>query len=286
VEFSEFYGHFGGSLRTKHLQLGLGQRARRTLATKGNREYLTARAGQVAKSVRKDPAAALGRFGARRSHAAKQTVAPKVASLASHERVDSHVLLRQSAKRPYSLPAPNGLPTEFIRLDPWEAEYMFLLASRAKLGIVETGRFYGGSTFLMACANEDVPIHSVDIAPQDDDRLRHFLAKYGVGGNVNLIVGDSQNVKYPEVGDVDMLFVDGDHSYDGCKADLENWFDSVVTGGHVVLHDSYFGVPVQDAVIDFINERGNDVEIVRPPWINATHWHNPTGSLAHFVKRA
>lgn len=282
--FSDFYGKFGGSLRTKHLKLGVAHTARRTLAEKANRAHIERRVGEIATSVKADPGAAFGRLRARRSHAVKKTVAPTVSTIARGETADNSALVRRSAKRRYRLPMPTRLPAEFIRLDPWEAEYLFMLASRARLGIVETGRFWGGSTFLMACAQEDVPIHSLDIAPQDDDRVRRLMGEHGVGHNVNLIVGDSQHVKYPEVGAVDLLFVDGDHSYEGCKADLENWYPSVVPGGHIVLHDSYFGVDVQTAAIDFFATR--DVEIVRPPWINPIHWHNPTGSLAHFVKRA
>ena len=133
-------------------------------------------------------------------------------------------------------------------------------------------------------AVDDVPITSVDWAPQDDEGFSRLMARHGVGDNMKLIVGDSQHTKYPEVGEIDLLFVDGDHSYEGCKADLENWFPNLVPGGHIVMHDGYFGVPVQDAAIDFMRE--HDVEAVRPPWIHAIHWHNPTGSLVHFVKRS
>jgi hypothetical protein len=84
----------------------------------------------------------------------------------------------------------------------------------AKRGILEIGRFNGGSVFLMACANPAVPIYSIDIAPQDDARLREIFRTQGVGANVKLIVGDSQRERSPEVGSFDVLLVDGDHSYE------------------------------------------------------------------------
>jgi len=184
----------------------------------------------------------------------------------------------------YQLPQPSGvIPREFIRQEPWEIEYLFMLARRCKTGIVETGRYNGGSVLVFASANKDVPIHSVDIAPRDDERLRRMLDKLGIGKNVSLIVGDSQHTKYPEVGAVDLLFVDGDHSYDGCMADLENWWPNVEVGGHVVLHDSYFGNPVQDATIDFISR--HPVEVVLQPYNLYEHRRSPTGSLCHFIKR-
>ena len=81
-----------------------------------------------------------------------------------------------------ALPARSGLPKDFIRLCPWEMEYVFAVARRARTGILEIGRLNGGSTFLMACANSEVPIHSIDISPVDDALLQQFFATHGVGG--------------------------------------------------------------------------------------------------------
>lgn len=179
----------------------------------------------------------------------------------------------------FSLPRESGLPNGFIRLCPWEMEFLFACARRAKRGILEVGRFNGGSAFLMACANPDVPIYSIDIAPQDDQLLTRMFETHGIGKNVRLIVGDSQHTKYQDVEDFDLLFIDGDHSYDGCKADLNNWFSQLAVGGYVVFHDSYLGSPVQDVVLDFVaNQQG--IEIVLSPLIGRSYWRYPAGSLA------
>ncbi len=191
---------------------------------------------------------------------------------------------RTLGKIPFVLPPESELPLKFIRLDPWEGEYLFMMGSLARKRIVEVGRFNGGSSFLLACANPKAPIHSVDIAPQDDDRLRRCLANAGVGSNLELIVGDSQRDAYPEIHDVDLLFIDGDHSYEGCTRDLENWYPKLVPGGHVLLHDCYFGSEVLDSVVDFTAQ--HDVEVIRSPYQIASHWRSPPGSIAHFVKRA
>jgi predicted O-methyltransferase YrrM len=37
---------------------------------------------------------------------------------------------------------------------------------------------------------------------------------------------------------VDLVFIDGDHSYEGLRADWEAWADRVAVGGVVALHDS------------------------------------------------
>lgn len=186
-------------------------------------------------------------------------------------------------KRPYLLPETCDLPREFIRLCPWEMEFLFTVARRAKRGIVEIGRYNGGSTFVLACANPHVPIWSIDIKPQNDDLLREQFARFDVGGNVQLIVGDSRKTR-DDVKDYDFLFIDGDHSYEGCSADIAAWAPRLATSGHLMFHDSYLGgYGVQDAIIDFA-DRNPDFSVLTSPYIGAEHWHYPTGSMAHLLR--
>jgi predicted O-methyltransferase YrrM len=187
-------------------------------------------------------------------------------------------------KTSYRLPATRGLDRNFIRQEPWEIEYLYMLAHRAKKGILEIGRYNGGSAVIFALANKSVPIWSVDLEPKDDDHLKALFGELGCGSNVRLIVGDSQNTKYPQIELVDLLFVDGDHSYEGCMRDLENWWDTVAIGGHIVLHDSYFGIQSQQAAIDFCES--HPVDIVVSPYKINEYWRLPDGSLCHLIKRS
>lgn len=36
---------------------------------------------------------------------------------------------------------------------------------------------------------------------------------------------------------VDMVFIDGDHSYEGCKGDIEAWLPNIKSGGIIAVHD-------------------------------------------------
>lgn len=200
---------------------------------------------------------------------------------------DASEVVRKRGKRPFLLPSESQLPKEFIRLCPWEMEYLFTVARRARRGIVETGRFNGGSLFVMACAAPDgVPIYSVDIKPQSDEFLQRQLVEHCPGAQVKLFVGDSQNTRYPEIGGIDVLFIDGDHTYQGCRNDILNWYDSLTSNGHLLFHDAYLGGHgVQDAIVDFCQEHA-ELEIIQSPFIGAAHWHYPAGSIAHFIKRA
>jgi hypothetical protein len=38
--------------------------------------------------------------------------------------------------------------------------------------------------------------------------------------------------------EIDFLFIDGDHTYDGLRGDWEAWSTLIAPGGHVALHDS------------------------------------------------
>jgi predicted O-methyltransferase YrrM len=193
---------------------------------------------------------------------------------------------KRGVKRRFALPQKSGLPKDFIRLCPWEMEYLFLVARRARVGIVETGRFNGGSCFVMAGAAPDVPLHSIDIAPQNDDRLRSLFLEHDVGRKVDLIVGDSQKAKYEQINAIDVLYIDGDHSYNGCMNDILNWYGHLLPNGHLILHDAYLGTHgVQDALIDFLSEHP-ELQVIQSPFIGASYWHYPAGSMAHFIKRA
>jgi predicted O-methyltransferase YrrM len=133
-----------------------------------------------------------------------------------------------------------------LRFD--EAAFLYgLVQDLGAARIVEIGRFKGGSTFIMANAmspGSSLVSYDLHVALRDDlqgpdlDReLEAALGRYGLTDRVRLVVGDSRTVDLPEPG-VDLLFVDGDHTYEGAAGDLARWSPLVRPGGHVVLHDA------------------------------------------------
>lgn len=56
-----------------------------------------------------------------------------------------------------------------------------------------------------------------------------------LGKNVIQILGDSSKVPWELP--IDVLFIDGDHSYEGCKADYEKYEPWVREGGYIIFDD-------------------------------------------------
>jgi predicted O-methyltransferase YrrM len=169
-----------------------------------------------------------------------------------------------------------------------EAALLYRLARDVRQGpVAEIGRFKGGSTVVFATAlPEGVELWSYDLhvalradmtGASLDAELSAALARLGLTDNVHLLVADSRVVE-PPAQPLELLFIDGDHSYDGAKADFERWGAFVRPGGRVLFHDAVdtggYG-NVYPGVARAVGEIGAGWE--RRPG---------AGSIAHFVKSA
>jgi len=151
--------------------------------------------------------------------------------------------------------------------------------------IVEIGSFLGLSAIIMVNSNRHCRIICIDpcdlsgeepSAPiyQRDGyqgsrqfrRLRFNLILYGV--RAQIIRATSQEAIKDFSRRCQLLFVDGDHSYEACSRDVDlygNWLDK---GGTLILHDATPGLGwpgpikvaqqlVEDSAWKFLEERGN-----------------------------
>jgi hypothetical protein len=100
----------------------------------------------------------------------------------------------------------------------------------------EIGMRYAISTLAFALAARDVggKVYSIDI----DECIegRRTMAHAGLDGYHTFIHGDSGAVEFPE--ELDVLFIDGDHSYQGVSLDFNAHIGRVKKGGVVLFHDS------------------------------------------------
>ncbi len=75
----------------------------------------------------------------------------------------------------------------------------------------------------------------------------------------NFIQGDSKKVSkdWNMTKKINVLFIDGDHTYEGCKADIEAWLPHMIEDGVMLFHDCDETSPgVVRAVEEFSQSRG------------------------------
>ncbi len=127
-------------------------------------------------------------------------------------------------------------------------------ASQAEDTIVEIGSAFGGSpALLLVSKRPETIVHSID--PFIVDSMANFQAtEEKCRENVRLVLKAtrrldrleqwvlhtdySYNVVKTWKQPIDMLFIDGDHTYDAVKQDLEDWLPHVRKDGVILFHDS------------------------------------------------
>ena len=125
--------------------------------------------------------------------------------------------------------------------------------------VVELG-VYEGSSAVMFCRALDrgAELHLIDPFVDESGaalppgwsstptaaRLAVWRAAWRGGPRIRWHVARSQDVgRRWAGGPVDLVFIDGDHSLEGCREDREAWNGHVVPGGAVAFHDARLGRP-------------------------------------------
>ena len=203
----------------------------------------------VAAAVRRNPKLALETLGAERTTGARFRAVDTWP-----ERLDGFEDLA-------FLFSSNQLNHGIALLTLDEAARLYGLASGART-IAEIGRFKGGSTLLLATAmpadgelwSYDLHVKLTGSVDGDDlDReLTDALVRYGLVDRVHVVVGDSRTAE-PPPRPCNLVFVDGDHSYEGTRADYLAWRDRVAPGGHLVFHD-FTGATPHEGVVRAVAE--------------------------------
>lgn len=121
---------------------------------------------------------------------------------------------------------------------------------------VNIGAGTGTSALALLESRPDLRLYTIDISAHENPygglfNERFALEKYGLWNpeRHTQIHGDSKRVgKEWTGGAVDLVFIDGDHSYKGCTGDIRAWLPHVKPDGIVAIHDygkeEFFSRPV------------------------------------------
>lgn len=145
-----------------------------------------------------------------------------------------------------------------------EAAYMFKIVRQRKPKVLfEIGTYLGGGAVLLSVAKEkEAKLYSIDLLVKSKDsqsvNYTETIKKF-VDSNTYLTIGDSRTFIPSQK--IDFIFIDGDHSYEGVKADFEHYLPFLNNGADIFFHDALakrFMPPIDSGVSRFIKEIENN----------------------------
>lgn len=102
--------------------------------------------------------------------------------------------------------------------------------------VVQIGAWKGVSSSVLLATRPDIHLYSVDIKPSQEEF--ETVEKLGLNSDrLERLLGDSGKVGLDWNIEADMLYIDGDHRYNGIMADCKAWLGKVKKGAPVVFHD-------------------------------------------------
>lgn len=169
------------------------------------------------------------------------------------------------------------------RQNPTEIEALYsIVCQRAPVSVLEIGTARGGTLYLWCQASTDkATIVSVDLPEGDfggaypECRIPFYRSFERPGQKLHLIRNDSHSPRVVEevketFGNtpIDFAFIDGDHTYEGVKADFFNYGPMVRKGGIIAFHDILPHPDMKDIEVDRfwkeIRKRYRTKEIIGP----------------------
>lgn len=119
-----------------------------------------------------------------------------------------------------------------------QQEAKFLVEHTIGNSYIEIGVAFGISFRVILHHFPRMDVLGVDIIDQGIEAKVRDSGLWSDDRVIKLIVGNSRQVheQFPD-NHFSTLFIDGDHSYEGCKEDFNNWFPKVKSGGSIIFHD-------------------------------------------------
>jgi predicted O-methyltransferase YrrM len=134
--------------------------------------------------------------------------------------------------------------------------YVVAIAAYRKCeNIFEFGTWKGNTTYYLTFASEEAFVTTLDLPPEDLSAAEDIGSVF-VGSDrehkINQILCDSHKFDIePYRNKMDLIFVDGDHTYEGVKNDTEKAFQMLAPGG-IIIWDDY--EPKNPDIVRFFSE--------------------------------
>jgi len=155
-------------------------------------------------------------------------------------------------------PIPGSILVEINETPGWlsldEATLLYQLARQTTEGcIVEIGSYRGRSTIALskgALAGGNRPVYAIEphetfvgvlggqFGPQDRGAFFSAMLKTASYKNVRLVNLSSEIITPGWQDPVSLLWIDGDHSYEGVKRDYECWKDHLASNSYIAFDDA------------------------------------------------
>jgi cephalosporin hydroxylase len=133
---------------------------------------------------------------------------------------------------------------------------------------LEIGSYAGGSISLMSSHDYPTNCYSLDLgSPISPDVVERNVSKFkNEKSTFKYFQGNSQdssiiNLVNSQIKEVDILFIDGDHSRSGVFNDFKNYSELVKKGGYIAFDDYLdyqYSPEVRDAVDTIVSNLSND----------------------------
>lgn len=149
-------------------------------------------------------------------------------------------------------------------------EFLGVVRDRQPTGILEIGSYRGGLTWAMRQVVPDAFIVTVDnrTMPPPTLTVASDIHVDGDSGSEDVV---DEVWRLFEGQDLDLLFIDGDHSYEAVKRDYHAYAGTVEPGGLIAIHD--VSVPHENTAAHDVIRFWNEIRYGRP---HATIFH-PAG---------
>lgn len=164
----------------------------------------------------------------------------------------------------YAMTLPKGANIK-THLTDEEKYFLHNLLPNKNSVCVEIGSYLGMSALCIASSKHCKTLYCVDtwnnegMSEGSRDTYSDFV-KNTIKYNDKIIPlrGDSYTIGLSFKFDIDFLFIDGDHSYEGAKKDIDVWLPKLRSGGILLMHDSGWAEGIQKVILNHVLPFIND----------------------------